>query len=374
MIESFSRADKSLVGRWWWTVDRPLLICFILLLILGILLSLAGSPSTAGRLHLDSFYFVKRHGLMTFPALAIIFLGSLASPRLLRYICWGVLGFSIVMLVLTPFMGMEIKGARRWVNLGGFSLQATELVKPSFGVIAAWLFSQSKEYPLSGKLLALILYGVLMTLILLQPDFGMAFIISLTWFVQIFLGGLPLLWIIILSVLGVGGIGLAYLLLPHVTSRIDRFLNPAVGDQYQITQSLEAFKNGGILGQGPGEGVFKRYLPDAHADFIFPVAAEEFGFFFCVFVISIYAFIFVRGFMLIRLEKNLFLVLSLGGLITQFTLQALVNISSALKLIPTKGMTLPFLSYGGSSLLGTALTVAIVLSMTRKRIDDSRIY
>jgi cell division protein FtsW len=166
----------------------------------------------------------------------------------------------------------------------------------------------------------------------------------------------------------------AYFFFPHVASRVDQFLDPTVGDQYQITQSLEAFKSGGVFGQGPGEGIFKRYLPDAHADFIFPVAAEEFGFFFCLFVLGLYIFIFTRGIYLVRRERNLFLVLSLGGLIAQFTLQAFVNMASALKLIPTKGMTLPFLSYGGSSLLGSALGAAIILSMTRKRFDDARIF
>ena len=374
MTESFSRTDRSLLGRWWWTVDRPLLFSFLTLLILGILLSLAGSPSTADRLHIDSFYFVKRHALLTIPAIFILFIGSLASPRLLRYICWGVLGLSIVMLVFTPFVGMEIKGARRWIPLGGFSLQATEFVKPSFIVIAGWLFSQQNRYPLSGHLLSFILYLVLVGLILMQPDFGMTFIISATWLIQIFLAGLPVLWIVLLGVLGILSVISAYFFFPHVASRIDQFLDPSVGDQYQITQSLEAFKSGGIFGQGPGEGIFKRYLPDAHADFIFPVAAEEFGFFFCIFVLGLYAFIFTRGIYLARREKNLFLILSLGGLIAQFTLQAFVNIASALKLIPTKGMTLPFLSYGGSSLLGTALGAGLILSMTRKRADDARIF
>ena len=374
MNESFSRADQSLIGRWWWTIDRPLFVCFMILLVLGILLSFAGSPSTAERLNLDSFYFVKRHALFILPSFGIIVLGSLSSPRLLRYISWAVLGLSIIFLIITPFSGMEIKGARRWISLGGFSLQATELVKPSFAVIAAWLFSQTKTYPLSGHLLSFILYGMIVGLILMQPDFGMTFIISVTWFIQIFLAGLPVLWIILLGALGLVSIFGAYFFLPHVTSRIDRFLNPEAGDQYQITQSLEAFKNGGVFGQGPGEGVFKRYIPDAHADFIFPVAAEEFGFFFCVFVLSLYVIIFIRGLWLMRQEKNLFLTLTLGGLISQFTLQALVNMGSALKLIPTKGMTLPFLSYGGSSLLGTALTTAIILSMTRKRSDDSRVF
>ena len=374
MIESFSRADKSLIGRWWWTIDRPLLFSFLTLLVLGILLSLAGSPGTAERLNIDTFYFVKRHAVLSVGALGVILVGSLASPRLLRYVCWTVLGASIVMLVLTPLMGMEIKGARRWISLGGFSLQATEFVKPSFIVVAAWLFSQKKQYPLSGQMMSFILYLVLVSLILMQPDFGMTFIISATWFIQIFLAGLPWLWIGTLAIAGLTGAVGAYFFFPHVTSRIDRFLNPETGDQYQITQSLEAFKSGGVFGQGPGEGIFKRHLPDAHADFIFPVAAEEFGFFFCVFVLAIYAFIFVRTVYLLRREKNLFLILALGGLISQFTLQALVNISSALKLIPTKGMTLPFLSYGGSSLLGCSLGVALILSITRKRSDDSRIY
>lgn len=373
MIESFSRTDRSLLGRWWWTVDKPLLFSFLTLFALGILLSFAASPGTAERLNIPTFYFAIRHSILTIPALLILLICSFAAPRLLRYGCWGLLGICIIFLILTPFMGQEIKGARRWISLGGFSLQVTEIVKPCFIVVSAWLLSQKKGYPISGRALSFILYLMIVGLILLQPDFGMVFIISCAWFIQIFLAGLPLLWIMILGVLGGTGVVGAYFFFPHVASRIDRFLNPQVGDQYQITKSLEAFKNGGVFGQGPGEGIFKRAIPDAHADFIFPVAAEEFGFFFCLFVLSIYAFIFARCIFITRREHSLFLIIALSGLVSQFTLQMLVNIGSALKLIPTKGMTLPFLSYGGSSLIGTAIGAGIILSITRQRTDDSRI-
>lgn len=368
---SFSRTDRSVLGQWWWTVDRWLFSALILLLCVGIFLSFAASPVVAQRLELDSFFFVRRHLALAIPVVALMVLTSLIQPRFIRFLCWVLFALCIIFLMLTPFIGIEIKGARRWVNVFGFSLQASEFIKPTFAVITAWLLSQKNlSGTLSGKMLSTILYFAVVFLILLQPDFGMVFVISSVWFLQFFVAGIPLFWVYLLGGTGVLGVIGAYFVFPHIASRIDRFLNPETGDQYQITKSLEAFKNGGWLGRGPGEGIVKRGLPDAHADFVFSVAGEEFGLILCLFILGLFIFIAGRGLYLARKEHNFFLTLAISGLIFQFTLQAIINIASSLHLIPTKGMTLPFLSYGGSSLIAIGLGMGMVLSFTRRRLDD----
>jgi cell division protein FtsW len=371
MADFLSRTDRSIIGKWWWTIDKPLLLCFITLLITGVFLSFAASPVVADRISLDSYFFVKRHAFMAMTAFVIMIIFSILKTKNIRLLSWAIFSICFIFLILTPLLGTEIKGARRWISILGFSLQSSELIKPVFVVITAWILSQPIEVT---KINQIILSGILwlsvIGLILLQPDFGMTFIISAAWFLQIFLAGLPLLWVWVVSLSGLIGSVSAYFLLPHVKSRINRFLDPSSGDQYQITQSLEAFRSGGFWGQGPGEGMVKRYLPDAHSDFVFSVAAEEFGFIVCFIIISIYTFICVRGTILARKEHVKFLMLAILGLIYQFSLQSLVNIGSSIKLIPTKGMTLPFLSYGGSSLIGIAICAGIILNMTRKRVDD----
>lgn len=375
MADFLSRTDRSVLGKWWWTIDKPLLFSFIILLITGVLLSFAASPVVADRINLDSYFFVKRHALMAVMAFCIMVVFSILKTKNIRFISWGIFILCFVFLILTPIVGTEIKGARRWINILGFSLQSSELIKPTFIVITAWILSQPIEITrLNQIILSGILWLSVIGLILLQPDFGMTFIISAGWFIQIFLAGLPLLWVWVMGLVGIIGGFSAYFLLPHVASRINRFLDPTSGDQYQITQSLEAFKSGGLLGQGPGEGMVKRYLPDAHSDFVFSVAAEEFGFIICFLIVSIYAFICIRGTILARKEHIKFLMLCILGLTYQFSLQALVNIGSSIKLIPTKGMTLPFLSYGGSSLIGIAICAGIILNMTRQRVDDRGVF
>lgn len=371
MADFLSRTDRSVLGKWWWTIDKPLLFSFITLLITGVFLSFAASPVVADRINLDSYFFVKRHAVMAAIAFFSMVVFSILKTKNIRFLSWGIFAVCFVFLILTPIFGTEIKGARRWINLFGFSLQSSEVIKPTFVVITSWILSQSRDVTRINQIvLSGILWLSVIGLILLQPDFGMTFIISAAWFIQIFLAGLPLLWVWVVSFIGIfGGIS-AYYLLPHVASRINRFLDPTSGDQYQITQSLEAIKSGGFLGQGPGEGMVKRYLPDAHSDFVFSVAAEEFGFIICLIIVSIYGFICIRGTVLARKEHIKFLMLCILGLTYQFSLQALVNIGSSIKLLPTKGMTLPFLSYGGSSLIGIGICAGIILNMTRKRVDD----
>lgn len=367
------KRDSSYIGRWWWSLDRLLVISILLLLGIGILLIMAGSPAVADRLKLDSFYFARRHVLMIVPTIGLILGISFLSLKQIRMLAFIGFGLSVVFLILTPLIGVEIKGARRWVNIFGFSLQASEFLKPTFAVASAWfLYLYKKEPDFPWLWISLGSLGAMLFLLLLQPDLGMVVMISCVWCGQFFLTGLPLWIVIVFGGVGISGLLGAYFFFPHVSSRIDRFLattGDKYSDFYQINQSLDAFANGGLLGQGPGEGVVKKYLPDAHADFIFAVAGEEFGFFLCALIAILFSFIVIRAFIRVISTENLYLILSVGGLASGFGLQALINMSSSLKLIPTKGMTLPFISYGGSSLLALGVMMGMILGLTRKRFD-----
>jgi cell division protein FtsW len=365
---NFTRIDQSPVARWWWTVDRWTLAALAILIGFGALLTMAASPAVAERIGLDSMHFVRRQ-LALFPvAIALMFFISLQSPRTIKRI--AIVGFivAMVLVVLTFFVGVEIKGARRWINLPGLSMQPSEFVKPCFAVLTGWLLAEGKLRPgFPGPLIAAGLFIVVIGLFLKQPDLGMTVVVAAVWFAQFFLVGLRLYWVATGLATGVGGLIGAYFLLPHVTSRIDRFLDPAAGDSYQVDRSIDAFMNGGLWGRGPGEGTVKGSLPDAHADFVFAVACEELGLVVCLILVMVFAFIVLRGFSRVFQENNLFIVLSATGLFIQFGLQALINMASSLHLMPTKGMTLPFLSYGGSSLLALGLGMGMALALTRRR-------
>ncbi|EKE08987.1 MAG: hypothetical protein ACD_16C00227G0007 [uncultured bacterium] len=372
---SIARTNTSLIGQWWWTLDRWILFSLIALIFLGILLIMAASPAVADQHHWNSFYFIKKHLLFLMPAFATLIGVSLLSLHDIKWFALGVFGISLLGLFLTLFLGVEIKGAMRWLNIGGLSLQPSEFVKPAFVVVSAWLFSSQKtELASSVNLVSLGLYLGIVGLLLLQPDLGMTALVTVVWFVQFFLVGMPLLWIFLALGFCMCGLFATYFLFPHVSRRVDHFLNPDVGDKYgdhyQINQSLEAFLNGGLFGKGPGEGTVKKFLPDAHADFIFAVAGEEFGMIFCIGIVLLFAFILLRCLMRLFEENNMFVVLSVSGLVVQFGLQAIINMGSTLNLLPTKGMTLPFISYGGSSLIAQALGMGMVLSLTRRRIGE----
>lgn len=375
----FSRRDTSILGRWWWTVDRWSLGAIAILMALGILLSFAASPPVADRLNLGGFYFVKRHVIMIIPTFFILIAASLMTPRQVRRLASIVYLAGLGLLVLTITHGMEIKGARRWMNLGSFSLQASEFVKPAFSVLVAWMLAERYRNPhFPGMALSCGLLGLFVTLLMMQPDLGMTVVTTGAWIGQLFIAGMPLFWMGLVGVMGVFGLMGAYFFFPHVARRIDQFLDPSTGDPkhdlYQVHQSLEAFMNGGLWGRGPGEGTVKKYIPDAHADFIFAVAGEEFGLILCTVVVGLFAFIVARSFLRIMNEGSLFVVLAVCGLIIQFGAQALVNMSSTLHIIPTKGMTMPFISYGGSSLMALALSMGMVLALTRRRHGVAEVF
>ena len=361
-MTSFSRTDSSILGRWWWTLDRWALLVLTLLFAVGAILTVAASPGAAARIGLEPFFFVRHQFAFMLPALLILLAVSMLSPRGIRRIAVLVLGAGIILVAATNFSGIEIKGASRWLSLGAFTFQPSEFVTPCFAVVAAWMFAeyrQSKNFP--GRAVASVLLLVIVGLLLLQPDFGMAVTVAAVWFVQFFLAGLSLWWVGLSLAATLGLVTAAYSIFPHVAKRIDLFIAPLSGDSYQVPTSLKAFQQGGLLGKGPGEGVVKGYLPDAHT---------EFGMLAALAIVGLFSFIVLRGLTRVVREADLFVLLAVAGLLTQFGLQALINMGVTVQLLPAKGMTLPFVSYGGSSLIASALGMGMVLALTRSGYRD----
>jgi cell division protein FtsW len=368
---ALTRTDTSLVGQWWWTVDRWTVVAVAVLVGFGGLLALAASPAVAARLNVDPFYFAARQMGFFGPALLLMFAVSLMTPHGVRRLALVVFGLSVILLIATFFIGIDVKGARRWIDLGLISMQPSEFIKPSFVVITAWLFATHRNQENShGNFIAMALFLLVVGMLVMQPDIGMTAVVSIVWFCQFVLAGLALYWIVGFLALGIGAMGAAYFMLPHVRIRIDGYLDPASGDSYQVNRSLEAFMNGGLFGRGPGEGNVKSVLPDAHSDFIFAVAGEELGVLACLLIVGMFALVVLRGLSRALRENSLFIMLASAGLAVQFGLQAAINMGSSLRLIPAKGMTLPFISYGGSSLIAVSLTVGMLLALTRRRVGQ----
>ena len=365
---SIARTDTSLLGRWWWTVDRWTLAALVAIVAVGAVLTLAASPPVADRLGLDSFYFARRQFVFLSMALAVVAATSLMSPRGVRRLAVVCFAAAAVLMALVPVHGEEIRGATRWIVLSGMSVQPSEFVKPGFAVITAWLFAERRVEPrFPGYAISTALFAVVAALLLMQPDVGMTIVVAAVWGVQFFLAGLPLMLVGLIGVVFVSGAVGTYFAFQHVQGRVDRFFDSSVGDNFQVAQSLEAFRDGGLLGRGPGEGQIKAVLPDAHADFVFAVAGEELGLIACLAILALFAFVVLRGFSRLLNEDSLFILLAVTGLLVQFGLQTIINMASATNLIPPKGMTLPFVSYGGSSVLAMALAMGMVLALTRER-------
>jgi cell division protein FtsW len=367
-MTTFSRTDNSVMGRWWWTVDRWSLAAVVALMAFGTMLALASSPAVAERIGVDSLYFVKRHLVFLPLAAGVIVATSLMTPMQIRRLALIAFAGCLLGLGATLLFGIEINGARRWLSLGGISVQVTEFAKPTFAVVTAWLLAEKlRDRSFPGHALTVISFAALIALTISQPDLGQTAVIGAVWMSQLFLAGLPMALVVGLILLGLAGLAGSYMTLTHVASRINRFIDPATGDTYQIDRSLMAFSNGGFFGQGPGEGTVKNSLPEAHADFVFAVAGEELGLLLTLVIVILFAFIVLRGLVRTMVENNLFVLLAVSGLLVQFGLQTLINMASSLQLIPTKGMTLPFISYGGSSLLAIAMGIGMVLALTRRR-------
>lgn len=363
----YSRSDRSPISEWWWTIDRWFLAAFLGLIAFGVVLSFAASPNVAERIGLDSFHFVKRHAIFLIPTIAVMIAVSFLDERQTRRLALITLAGSIGLMVVALFFGVEIKGSRRWVHFAGFQLQPSEFMKPAFVIICAWMFAERQRRPdIPGNLFAGILFVAIAGLLMAQPDLGQTILLAGTWGAMFFMAGMPWLWIAVLG--GIGAVGLvgAYFALPHVAGRIDRFLT-GEGDTFQVDMGREAIQRGGWFGQGPGEGTVKRVLPDSHTDFIFAVLAEEFGIILCMVLVGIFAFIVLRGLTRSVGEVDPFRRLAVAGLVVLVGFQSMINIAVNLQLMPAKGMTLPFVSYGGSSMIAMALSAGFILSMTRKR-------
>ncbi len=376
-----SRAERSLVGDWWWTVDRATLAGLVILMVAGLVLLMAGGPPVAERLGLSTFHFVSRQVLYLAPAVALMVAVSFLSLRHVRRL--ALLAYLIGMALVAAALqwGPEIKGAHRWISVAGIGLQPSEFVKPAFVVLAAWAFAEgARKRDMPGAFLALLLLPATIVPLILQPDFGQTMLITVVWCGLFFVAGLHWFWVVGLGGAGAVGIVAAYRFLPHVRDRIERFLHKVTGDgggkadgaksvidNFQTETAMEAFVRGGWFGSGPGEGIAKRRLPDAHTDFIFAVTGEEFGIIVCLALLALFAFIVLRGLFLAQRNEDTFCRLASTGLVMMFGLQAAINMAVNVQLMPAKGMTLPFISYGGSSLISLALGMGFLVALTRRR-------
>jgi cell division protein FtsW len=363
-----SRAERSAFSDWWWTVDRLLLAALAILMLSGLVFLMAGGPPVAERLGLSTFHFVNRQVLFLIPALLILLPVSFLSLRHIRRLALLVYIVGMALIMLAFQYGPEIKGAHRWIVIGPLGIQPSEFVKPAFVVLAAWAFSEgARRKDVPGTLLAFLILPATIIPLILQPDFGQTMLVTIVWCGLFFVAGLHWFWVMGLGGAGLVGIVAAYEFLPHVRARIERFLDKDSGDTFQVDTAMESFSRGGWLGRGPGEGTVKRILPDAHTDFIFAVTAEEFGIVVCLALLMLFAFIVLRGLMLARRSEDTFCRLAATGLILMFGLQASINMMVNVHLMPAKGMTLPFISYGGSSLLSLALGMGFLIALTRRR-------
>lgn len=364
---SLSRHSRNIFAKWLWTVDKVILFVSLALLAIGIVLDITASPAVARRINVDDFWFVRKQIFYVVASIGIIFGLSILKLKTIRRLSIAGLVVVFGLLVLTLFFGFETKGARRWISLAGFSMQASEFMKPIFIVVTAWLLDCGKKYDyFPGMAISIGLYGAIALLLILQPDVGMTLLITAVFGLQLFLAGLPMMFVSVLAVAGVLVLFLLYFTFPHFHARVDQFLYGSDETSYQINQAMAAFQNGNLVGRGPGEGTVKLHIPDAHTDFVFAVAGEEYGVWLCLIIIALFAVIIARALRAAMKETNLFVMYAEVGLAASLGLQAFVNMASSLHIIPTKGMTLPFISYGGSSLLGSAIEIGMLLAITRK--------
>jgi cell division protein FtsW len=362
-----SRSDNSKLSHWWFEVDKWLIVAIMALIGVGVLLSFAASTPVANRLGLTSYYFITRQLIFIGLAVVVMFGVSIMSERGVRRLATIGLPIFMLLVLLTIFVGPEIKGATRWLRVAGFTLQPSEFLKPCLIVFSAWMLAERFKNPLfPGGKISIVAFILSAALLVVQPDIGQTVLISIVFIIQLVLAGLPLIWIWGLGLAGIVGGLTAYFTIPHVTNRINAFLDPASADTFQTDTALNAFRAGGLVGRGPGEGAVKKVLPDAHTDFVFAVAGEEFGAIFTIAIILGFGIVVVRSLTKLLDEQNPFVIYAVGGLMSMFGLQAFINMGVNLAIIPNKGMTLPFISYGGSSLLALAISMGMVLALTRK--------
>lgn len=365
-----SRTDRSLVARWWFSVDRQLLAAILMLIVAGFMLSLAASPAIAMRRGLGAFFFAKRHAIFLAAGVPVMLAVSMLGAAQLRRICLMLFLTMAGLMVLVLLNGQDINGARRWVQVAGQQLQPSELMKPAFVVLIAWLLAQARLRPdMPAMAIAVAGYLAVATLLVQQPDIGQTLLLTAVVVLLLFLSGQPLLRLGLIGLLAVLAVAVAYQTLPHVHSRIDRFLDPAAGSTYQMDRARQSIIAGGLLGRGPGEGEVKNVLPDAHTDYVLAVIAEEYGALACLLLLALYAFVVFRALSHTWTETDLFRRLVVSGLSLLLCVQTLINAGVNAGLLPAKGMTLPFVSYGGSSIIGMCVTMGLLLAYTRLRPD-----
>lgn len=372
-MQVFRRSDRSPLAEWWRTVDKGLIAAALILIGAGMVLSLAAGPAAANKLGLgDPFYFVYRQAAFGIVAAGLLVGTSMLGPVWARRVCGIVFVICFLMMAGLLLFGHEAKGAKRWFRIWGTTFQPSEIVKPALVVLSAWLLAQREKFPAGPWApIAFAFYAVTVGLLLLQPDVGQAALLTAVFVIVFFVTGLPWLWasgfVVGGSLLGAG----LYTLLPHVRNRVNSFLFPSENDTFQIDRAREAIERGGLFGVGPGEGQVKRVLPDAHTDFVYSVAGEEFGLAMLALLTMLFAVISIKGVMDASRQKDTYQRAAGVGLYALFGLQAAVNMSVNLSLIPPKGMTLPLISSGGSSLLGSALTLGLALALTRRQPESS---
>ncbi len=372
-MQIFRRSDKSPLAEWWRTVDKGLIAAALILLGAGLVLSLAAGPAAASRIGYDDpFHFVYRQVVFAAAAAVVLVASSTLDEMWARRVCAILFILCFFMMAALLMFGHEAKGATRWLRVWGTTFQPSEIIKPALIVLSAWLLAQREKFPAGPwAVIAFAFYAVTVGLLLLQPDVGQSALLTVGFIIVFFVSGLPWLWA---SGFVVGGAGLGwslYTLLPHVRQRVDSFLNPTQNDTYQIDRAREAIERGGFFGVGPGEGTVKRVLPDAHTDFVYSVAGEEFGLVMLALLTLMFAVISIKGVMDASRHQDTYRRAAGVGLYAIFGLQAAVNMAVNLSLIPPKGMTLPLVSSGGSSLLGSALTLGLALALTRKQPESS---
>jgi cell division protein FtsW len=363
-----SRAQSTAFNEWWWTVDRLTLAALGALMLGGIVLCLAASPPVATRIGLDPFHFVDRQVLFLMPAAIVLVAASFLSPREVRQVSLVVFIVSLVLVAATPHFGAEIKGARRWLVILGVNVQPSEFLKPAFVILIAWLFGESAKRPeMPANVIALALLILVVALLVLQPDFGQTMLIVLVWGALFYMAGMRFIWVAGLAATASIGLVTAFYTVPHVAQRIRGFLDPGSGDSFNVDIATESFIRGGWFGRGPGEGTIKRILPEGHTDFVFAVAAEEFGIVLCLILVALFAFIVIRALAKAMRNDDPFCRFAAAGLAILFGLQSTINMAVNLHLMPAKGMTLPFISYGGSSLISLAYGMGMLVALTRER-------
>ena len=362
-----SRSRTGIVASWWWTVDRTLLALLVVLMLAGMVFSLTASPSMAARLGYAELHFVWRHGFFLLLGFAAMIVVSMLPMRRARQLALLALLGSFALMLVTLWIGESTKGAARWIPIGPFKIQPSEFLKPGLVVVCAWAFAEHlRRRDVPGVPVAFALFGVSIGLLMLQPDLGQSILVSIVWGAMLFMTGISLWLVGIAAGVGLVALAAAYVAFPHVSSRIDRFVF-GEGDTFQVDRAHDAITRGGWLGQGPGEGVVKHKLPDSHTDFIFSAMTEEFGIVVALALLALFAAITVRAVVLALRENDAFLRFAVTGLTLVFACQAIINMGVNVQVFPAKGMTLPFISYGGSSMLSMALTMGLLLAFTRKR-------